>query len=364
MGASPALLPSGNARGADDPLRIMVVDDSVVVRALIAKWLEEENLGKVVTAADGQQAVNKLRGQPADIVTLDLEMPVLSGFDALPLIRKTCPDARVIVVSSLSTKGAKSTLRALELGATDFLPKPDSRDREGFRREILSKVRALGGKRTAGHSALPSASRSPLPLPVTPHPRRSALSPQVIAVGCSTGGPEALTKFLRGLGENFHTPVLVSQHMPATFTAILAKNLSRQTRCDVREAEEGEPLKPGRVYIAPGDRHMLLRAGGRGLELTLSNAPPEHHCRPAVDPMFRSVAALCKERTLAVVMTGMGHDGAAGAQEIRATGGRVIVQDEESSVVWGMPGSVVQAGAADGVMTVDKLAAFVREACS
>ena len=363
MGLHTASALRGDPPGETDPLRILVVDDSVVVRALIAKWLEEDEVGTVVTAADGQQAINKLRGAPADVVTLDLEMPVLSGFDALPLIKKTCPDARVIVVSSLSTKGAKSTLRALELGATDFLPKPDSRDRTAFRREILDKVRALGGRRSGLAAKAPAAVRPQAPIR-NARPRRSALPPSVVAVGCSTGGPEALTKFLRELGEDFSTPIMISQHMPATFTAILAKNLSRQTRRDVREAEEGELLQRGRVYIAPGDRHLLLKSGAQGMQLTLSSAPPEHHCRPAVDPMFRSIAGLCKERALAVVMTGMGHDGAAGSSEIQNAGGRVVVQDEATSVVWGMPGSVVAAGAADAVMTIEKLAAYVREACA
>lgn len=346
------------------PLHVLVVDDSVFIRGMIAKWLDEEGVGVVATAADGSQAVRKLEAFPADVITLDLEMPVLSGFDAIPQLLKLRPAVRIIVVSTLSLKGAQATLRAMELGAADFLPKPQPGEKEAFHRNIVAKVRALGGARRASSASPVKAAPRPVPVRPAGTAKPAAGTPRIIAIGASTGGPDALTRLLRAIGPGVRTPILVCQHMPATFTAILAANLSRQTGLDCREGVEGEPVQPGRVYIAPGDRHMQVENGAQGPAIRLSTAPPEHFCRPAVDPLFRSVAKVYGNRAFAIVLTGMGSDGAVGAAALSQAGARIAVQDEASSVVWGMPGAVAKAGLADVIQPVDGLADLVRSVCS
>lgn len=362
--------------GAGD-LNVLVVDDSVFARAMIAKWVEEERLGPVATAADGEQALKKLAAFPADIVTLDLEMPVLSGYEAVPRILEIRPDIRIVVVSGQSEAAARKTLAALDLGAVDFVQKPGPGDKDAFRRQILERVRALGetcrksGSRRGDREG--SAPTAVAPRPASPRPAPAAMRPPlrvaggerpaILAIGASTGGPDALARLLKAVGPRISVPVVLCQHMPAKFTSILATNLTRQTGLECREGVDGEALLPGRVYVAPGDRHMLVRRKGTSHHIALSDAPPEHFCRPAVDPLFRSVAESFGARALALVLTGMGTDGAIGAAALAKAGANVAVQDEESSVVWGMPGAVAKAGAASAVLPVEALAELVRKRC-
>ncbi|PJK29880.1 chemotaxis-specific protein-glutamate methyltransferase CheB [Minwuia thermotolerans] len=348
-------------------LHVLVVDDSVFARAMIAKWVEEARLGTVATAADGEQALKKLAVFPADVVTLDLEMPVLSGYEAVPRILAMRPDIRIVVVSGQSEAAARKTFRALDLGAVDFVSKPGPGDKDAFRHQIVERVRALGerhGSRQARDAAavLPSSAPAVAKPPVrVPEPRGER--PAILAIGASTGGPDALARLLKAIGPRINVPVVLCQHMPAKFTSILAANLTRQTGLECREGEDGEQLLPGRVYVAPGDRHMLVRRKGATHHIHLSSDPPEHFCRPSVDPMFRSLAEAYGPRVLALVLTGMGTDGAKGAAALSAAGASIAVQDEESSVVWGMPGAVVKAGVATTVLPVEALAELVRKSC-
>lgn len=364
--------------GAGD-LNVLVVDDSVFARAMIAKWVEEARLGTVATAADGEQALKKLAAFPADIVTLDLEMPVLSGYEAVPRILEMRPDIRIVIVSGKSEADARKTLKALDLGAVDFVQKPGPGDKEAFRRQVLERVMALGERRrgTARTAPAVAAAKSPRPAYAPPAPPSAAPKPMpstsrlslaerpaVLAIGSSTGGPDALARLLKSIGPKIAVPVVLCQHMPAKFTSILATNLTRQTGIECREGVNGEPLLPGRVYVAPGDRHMLVRRKGTGHQIELSDAPPEHFCRPAVDPLFRSLAEAYGARTLALVLTGMGSDGAQGALALTRAGANVAVQDEESSVVWGMPGAVFKAGAAKAVLPIEGMAELVKKSCA
>ncbi|MFL5252157.1 MAG: chemotaxis-specific protein-glutamate methyltransferase CheB [Rhodopila sp.] len=289
---------------------------------------------------------------PVDVVVLDIEMPILDGMAALPLLLRADPGVRVIMASTLTTRGADIALRALRLGAADYVPKPSSigsRSDDSFRQELVAKVKGLARQRRGGASTASGAGK----LAARPAP---ALPPRLLAIGSSTGGPRALFTLFQGLGRTVNVPVVITQHMPPTFTPILAEHITRLGQMPCAEAKDGEPLLPNRAYLAPGDRHLVIEGNRSGLRSRLTSDPPENFCRPAVDPMLRSAAAACEGRVLVTILTGMGHDGLAGTRRVIDGGGCAIGQDEASSVVWGMPSAIAQGGLCHAVLPLPKIA--------
>jgi two-component system chemotaxis response regulator CheB len=312
----------------------------------------------VARAANGEAALQALQRQTVDVVVLDIEMPVMDGLTALPLLLKADPHLRIIMASTLTTRGADIALRALRLGAADYLPKPSAAEiqDDSFRRELIAKVRGLARLRAtaAGHTT--TARPAPGPTPATATRPLGRLKPTLLAIGSSTGGPQALFQLVQGLGKHLPVPVVLTQHMPATFTPILAEHLSKLGFMPCTEARQGEPLLAGHIYLAPGDRHLLVEAANGGLRCNLSSDPPENFCRPSVDPMLRSAVAATSGRVLMAMLTGMGHDGLAGTRLVISSGGTAIAQDEATSVVWGMPGAVAQAGLCHAILPLARLA--------
>ncbi len=335
--------------------RVLIVDDSVVIRRLLTDLLAgDPGLEVAGVAANGHIALAKLRQVNPDVVIMDVEMPEMNGLETLAALRRDYPRLPVIMFSSLSERGAAHTLEALALGATDYITKPanvgglrTATDR--VREELIPRIKAL--HRPAGlPAAVPAA-------PGVTVPRITMGEPaDVVAIGVSTGGPNALADLLPRLPEDLPAAVLVVQHMPPLFTKFLADRLAGQCALKVREGTPGEKIEPGTIWIAPGDWHMTVERSGTSTLLRTHRGPQENSCRPAVDVLFRSVAATYGSRALALVLTGMGQDGLRGAREIRDQGGHVLVQDEATSVVWGMPGYVANAGLADRVLPLDQIA--------
>ncbi|MBF0269012.1 MAG: chemotaxis response regulator protein-glutamate methylesterase [Alphaproteobacteria bacterium] len=359
----------------------MVVDDSAVVRGIVTKMLEEDKAIQVVSSVgNGQMALNALERYDVEVIVLDIEMPVMDGLTALPLLLKKDPDIQVIMSSTLTHKNADVTLRAMEAGAADYVPKPTSSKDLGagqFKNELIEKVKVWGQarrrkpKRAAPPGGFPERAKVPagqaavrpsVPLyagAVTLRPA-STDSVDLIAIGSSTGGPQALFAVLGALkGAPIRQPILITQHMPATFTTILAEHITRLSGWNAAEGKDGEVIQSGRVYIAPGDFHMVVEVQGTNKVIRLNKNPPENFCRPAVDPMFRSIAQAYGKRVLAVVLTGMGQDGMKGGQVLVQGGATMIAQDEATSVVWGMPGAVATAGICSAVLPLPEVAPYI-----
>jgi two-component system chemotaxis response regulator CheB len=339
-------------------IRVMIVDDSVVVRGLVSRWVAEEpDLIVVGTCGNGREAVENLNRLDPEVVVLDVDMPVLDGINALPLLFAKRPNLVVVMASTVTRRNAEISLRALALGAADYVPKPESNRElstsQSFRRELIDKIRHLGGRRRARRVPRGSDAGEAAAIRLRPF---SKIPPRALFIGCSTGGPQALQVLARGLEPVLQKlPVLIAQHMPSTFTAILAEHLEREVARPAREGVEGEPIAPGNIYVAPGGRHMRIELRGAAPVIALDDTPPVHFCRPAVDPLFTSAAAAVGSGALALVLTGMGSDGAEGAAAIAKAGGSVIAQDEASSVVWGMPGAAAQAGICSAVLPLDQI---------
>lgn len=344
-----------------DRVRVMIVDDSAVVRGMVSRWLDERaDIEVVAIAVDGLQALKKLGEQEIDVCILDIEMPNMSGLEALPKLLALRPRLKVIMASTLSERGAEITIRALSLGATDFIPKPSTSrlgSAEAYQRDLIEKIVQLGrrpGAAGAQHT-VPATRSSPVSGGLRPS-RKIRL--EALVVAASTGGPPALREMIGGLGPNWRTPILIAQHMPQGFTRALAQMISRVTPLSVKEGEHGEPIRDGVIYIAPGGFHMVVERGRDGTPTVQLNQGPEvNWCRPAADPLFISAAEVWAGATAGVVLTGMGHDGRDGARALVARGSPIIVQDEASSVVWGMPGSVVQAGIPADIFPLSGVAA-------
>ncbi|GGG15935.1 chemotaxis response regulator protein-glutamate methylesterase of group 2 operon [Caldovatus sediminis] len=436
--AEAAGAPAGAAPPAEaEPVRVMLCDDSAVVRGALARLLRADPAIRIVAqVGDGRAALAALADARPEVVLLDLEMPVMDGMTALPLLLRQPAELRpaVIVASALTQRGAAAAMAALRAGAADYLPKPAAAGGGMadplFRAELLEKVKGWArirrrqrmpasaprtadaaavarrgagrpgpapsgratprvpapwpaGPEAATHAAVarrtaalpravPPPDRAAPPAAVRPEgtPDRAAAAsrtaPRVVVIGASTGGPQALAALVRRLPSAPTVPVLVVQHMPPGFTAMLADHLGRLGGPPAAEAREGEPLRPGRLYLAPGDRHLLVEAGTEGaLFARLSDGPAENFCRPALDPLLRSLVAACGgARLLVVVLTGMGQDGLAGCRAVAAAGGQVLAQDEASSVVWGMPGAVARAGLARVVAPPEVLAERIAAALS
>lgn len=370
------------------PIRVMIVDDSAVIRGLMTAWIgAAEDIEVVATCRTGRLAVEGLEGAEPDVIVLDIEMPDMTGIEALPLILAKRPTVAVIMASTLTRRNAEISLRCLSLGATDYVPKPDSNGAMSssteFQREILDKIRHLGRRSAAARltarprpksiqpTRVPTGFRAAAAEPAGPRasPMRPGASPgialrswsttmpRVLLIGSSTGGPQALNTVIGGLGPVIdRVPVLITQHMPATFTTILAEHLGNACGRPCAEGRDGELLRPGHIYVAPGGRHMTIVKTAGGPAIALNDGPLVHFCRPAVDPLFQSGAEQFGAAVLAIVLTGMGHDGAAGAGAIVSAGGSVIAQDEATSVVWGMPGATAQGGHCAAVLPINAIA--------
>ena len=339
------------------PIRILVVDDSVVIRRRLAETLSEDQALQVVgTASDGRIGLAKIAQLKPDLVTLDIEMPVMNGLETLAALRKLYPKLPVIMFSTLTERGAAATLDALSLGASDYATKPSNTGSpavaiERIRSELIPKIKALCG-------VVVPLTLVPLPQmgPVVKVRVRNNARIEIVAIGTSTGGPNALAEVLPRIPGDFPVPIVVVQHMPPIFTRLLADRLASHSAIPVEEGSAGVVLSPGHAWIAPGNFHMKVVRSGVSWRLDLNQEPQENSCRPAVDVLFRSVAATCGANVLGVVMTGMGSDGVLGAQDIRDAGGNVIIQDEASSVVWGMPGLVHASGLEEAAYPLHQLA--------
>lgn len=353
-------------------VRVLVVDDSVVIRKILSDALRDDpEIELVGTASNGVTALQRLAQLAPDVVTLDIEMPEMDGISTLREIKKNFPRTRVIMCSTLTERGASITMEALALGADDYIAKSSGSNLEQvletFQSQLLPKVKQFsrrsgtssGTGRTglfvdkppAGPSIVDSragwgATSAPRVVPMF---RQARPKPQAIAIGVSTGGPNALAEVIPALPANLPLPVFVVQHMPPMFTRLLAERLQSQSKVKVVEGAEGMVVTPGCVYIAPGDHHMCVARRGAQVVLRMNREPMENSCRPAVDVLFRSVAEVYGGATVSVILTGMGQDGLRGVEQLRQLGSYVIAQDEASSVVWGMPGFVVRAGLADSV---------------
>jgi len=390
------------------PFRVMVVDDSAIIRGFLCRYLSEDSdLEVVITANNGKVALNHLEAHDIEVVVLDIEMPEMDGMTALPLMMEKIPDLKVVMASTLTRKNAEISLRAMQMGAVDYVPKPETARSVNanidFRRELVEKVKAWASVRrkkrneqlpVSNNTETPAAEVSAFVKPVARQaaasfvaaPKREAkpvaevasrkpaeanalksskdniqlrpgaiMPPKVLLVGSSTGGPQALIKFFDGFKRQPTVPILIAQHMPATFTTILAAHLGKATGWPSCEAKTGDELLAGHIYVAPGGLHMEIDDSDGCLKIRLTDDPPENFCKPAVDPLFRSAANVYGSRVLAVVLTGMGHDGLKGARELTRAGGTVYAQDEASSVVWGMPGAVATAGLCTSVLPIDQL---------
>ena len=377
-----ALAAASHAAAAAKPIRVMVVDDAVVARSLVTRWVDAEpDMTIAASLRTGREAVDQIEKCDPDVVVLDVEMPDLDGISALPLLLKKKRDLVVIMASAVTRRGAEVSLRALSLGAADYIPKPattrEATTSSVFRRELIEKIRNLGNRRR-----VPQRHFIPTPLEdrlrrqrpfatpvvreaVIPKPEAQAFMlrpfataiPRVLLIGSSTGGPQALAVLLEKLPAAIdRAPLLITQHMPPTFTTVLAEHLSRVGGRGAHEAEHGEPVLAGGIYVAPGGRHMRVVRDRDGIRIALGDDPPINFCRPAVDPMFSTAAQVWGASALAIVLTGMGSDGTNGAADIVAAGGSVIAQDEASSVVWGMPRSVAQAGLCSAVLGIAGIA--------
>jgi two-component system chemotaxis response regulator CheB len=344
-------------------IRVLVVDDAVVIRRMVADELSADPDIEVVPAANGKIALAKLTQVNPDLVLLDIEMPELDGLTALREIRKVYPKLPVIMFSALTERGARATIEALALGATDYFTKPTGpggaeASLRLIRDELVPEIKTLCRRTTprdAPHS--PAA-----PTPGVPGTRPEAVRSgpvEIVAIATSTGGPNALTDLFGGLPGDLPVPILLVQHMPPMFTQLLAERLTAQSALKVEEGRAGTVLAPGRAWIAPGDFHMAVAREGTRVHLVLNQDPPENSCRPAADVLFTSVARAFGSGTLGVVLTGMGRDAYRGCEAIRAAGGQVIAQDEPTSVVWGMPGFVARGGLADRVLPLGLIAADI-----
>jgi two-component system, chemotaxis family, protein-glutamate methylesterase/glutaminase len=359
-----------------DPVKVMIVDDSAVVRGFLTRILSSDpGIAVVFSAHNGEMAVGAVARHKPDIVLLDVEMPVMDGLTAIPLLLAASPKSRIIMCSTLTTRNGATTLAAMQRGAVDCIAKPSAAGdigQDDFRQQLLHKVRSIAGagvSQVSASSALPAAdSKAALLHPGLPRSVKLrgpvegyAGKPRVLAIGSSTGGPNALFKVIASFS-NFDIPIVLTQHMPPTFTRILAEHIANQTGVAAVEGEAGMPLLPGRVHVAPGGHHMRIVQRGADAAIALDDGPLENFCRPAVDPMLRSLIPVYGEKILALILTGMGQDGLRGARDLIARGGRVVAQDETTSVVWGMPGAVALDGLCSAVLPLDEIGPHIRKA--
>ncbi len=339
-------------------LKVLIVDDSAVARKLLSETIAADPTMKVIgSVGDGHSAVRSIKELAPDIITLDVEMPGISGIETVKEIRKLDPRIPIIMFSALTEIGSKATLEALTAGASDYVTKPTgsanlTESKERITKDLLTKIKALCKKNSV--NTQPSKQIKPTLTLRTKRPKATQI--QIIAIGSSTGGPNALMQVITQLPQNFPLPVLVTQHMPPVFTSSLAARLSQQAKLPVVEAADGMEVVGGKVFIAPGDFHLEVKRKQDKIVIHTHKGAQENSCRPAVDVMFRSLPYVYGGKVLATVLTGMGQDGMLGAKFLTDYGATVIAQDEQTSVVWGMPGAVVSEGLADFVLPLSGIA--------
>lgn len=352
------------------PIRVLLVDDSAVIRGLMAKALSADSAIEIVgTAANGSMAINMARDMHPDVIILDIEMPLVDGLQALPDILKVSPSSKVIMASALTKSNASLSIKALQLGATDYLTKPsskDSREVDTFYRELLEKVKALGGEQAAAYPARSVASvtkvKEPDIIELVPNYKMPLTGIKAIAIASSTGGPQALMSLFESIkGRLQHVPIFVTQHMPPTFTTTLAEHLTKSVRNCI-EVKGGEVPAPGNIYLAPGDFHMVVeKKDGGQAAISINKEPQENFCRPAADPMLRSLSKVYGRNLLVVVLTGMGQDGMLGCKVVVENGGGVIAQDEKSCIVYGMPKAVVEKKLCRAVLPLTEIGRYLTQ---
>lgn len=357
---------------SDDIIKVISVDDSAVIRSALTKILESDPAIKVVaTSSNGELGIQATKAHKPDIVLLDIEMPVMDGLTALPEILKAHDGVQVIMFSSLTEKGADATLKAFSLGAVECVAKPTSDSLKGhddhFQKTLTSLVKTLA-RNPKQASTTPPADTSPTAAPaklaaeVLNDPLAYKGKPAILSIGSSTGGPNALFETLKHC-QGFDIPIIVTQHMPATFTKILAEHITQQSGVTAKEGEDGEVLENGTIYVAPGGKHMLFEKSDSGKpQIKLNDGPAVNFCKPAVDPMLDSICEIFGNRVLSVILTGMGHDGRDACKRLVESHGRVIAQDEASSVVWGMPGAVAEAGICSAILPLGEIGPWIRRA--
>jgi two-component system, chemotaxis family, protein-glutamate methylesterase/glutaminase len=339
--------------------RILVVDDAIVVRKTLSQAIAQDPALEVAgTATNGRFALEKFSSLKPDIVLLDVEMPEMDGLETVRALRKLDGRVPIIMFSTLTARGAGITLDALSLGASDYVTKPSNANMAAtmaaITQELLPKIRAFC--RLPGRGAYATPGKPVTPAPVLATSVRRLLAPvHIVAIGVSTGGPEALAQVISRLPADLKVPVVIAQHMPPIFTALLAERLSAKSALPVRECSSGEPVVPGCCLLAPGDFHMTIHHEDGVIRARTSQGAKENFCRPSVDVLFRSVAQVYGARTLAVILTGMGQDGWKGCEMLRGLGARIYVQDEATSVIWGMPGFVARSGMADKILPVNQI---------
>lgn len=343
-------------------IKVLVVDDSAFMRKALTSMLQEDPEIKVIgTARDGVEAIQMIQDLKPDIVTMDVEMPRMDGITALREIMQKCP-VPVIMVSSLTTEGAKVTLEALELGAVDFIPKnlaELSVNIVKIKGMLIEKIKTIGKRGIIKRKPIAKPGETKIETPKVEIPKVRVTTERkvgIVSIGTSTGGPKALQEIIPKLPKDFPVPIVIAQHMPPNFTKPFAERLDQLSQISVKEAEEGEAIKPGIVYIAPGRGHMRLKRRGIEALVTISEDKEEFIYRPSVDALMLSVADCFPGRSLGVILTGMGNDGAKGCKKIKENGGRVFAQNEESCVVYGMPRAVIEAGIADKVVSLEEMA--------
>lgn len=349
--------------------RVLIADDEVLIRRIISDVLEEQGMQVAGLAANSQLALAKIPQVNPDVILLDLEFDGLTGLRTLVDIRKAYPILPIIMLGSMKEKTINMAMEALALGAHDYVIIPQSiRDvdavKNGLRADLIPKVKMYCPSENEERPPVKHLKKTSSPQVKTPQTgsRPQNIKPQrvdILAIGVSTGGPNALAYLLPEIPKDFPVPIVIVQHMPPYFTELLAKRLDEKSAIRVKEAAQGDILKPGEALLAPGDFHMVVKREGSRTFIQTHSEPPENSCRPAVDVLFRSVAGIYGANTLAVIMTGMGQDGLRGCELIYELGGQILVQDEKSSVVWGMPGFVHKAGLADQALPLTQLSAEI-----
>lgn len=348
-------------------IRVLVVDDAVVVRRIVSTVLAEDpDIEVAGIAANGLIALSKIPQVNPDLITLDVEMPEMDGLTCLKEIRKKYPVLPVIMFSTLTSRGAEATLDALAFGANDYVTKPANVGSVGMamqriREELIPKIKAFCAKTVGLKQTVAPKAKEKAPTPRRPSLEKLKTTPvirrrvDIVAIGISTGGPNALAYLIPTFPANFPVPIVIVQHMPPFFTKLLSERLNTKSKVSVTEGTAGEMLEPGKACLAPGDYHMILQKNGGGVQIRTNQEPPENSCRPAVDVLFRSVAKTFGPHTLGIVMTGMGQDGLIGCEYIKEAGGQILAQDEATSVVWGMPGFVAKSGLAEKVLPLEQI---------
>lgn len=376
-------MPPITPASAPEQIHVMLVDDSAVVRGFIGRILESDPGIKVVASvSNGEQGVTSAARHHPDIVILDIEMPVMDGITALPKILAASPGVRVVMCSTLSVRNAEVTIKAFSLGATECLAKPSNsaeiHSATDFKSEVLRVVKALGRRKDANSLSRPATPSAPTASGTFAGGQNAALKqktlfelrkhlpgelfrPNLLAIGSSTGGPQALFKVI-GSFKNLGVPIILTQHMPPTFTRILAQHIEQHTGVPASEGETGMAIENNKVYVAPGGKHMAFEKKENVIRIVLNDGPPENFCKPSVDPMLRSAIQIWGPKFLTVILTGMGSDGTPGCRDVVAGGGRVVAQDQETSVVWGMPGSVATNGLCTAVLPLQEIGPWVRQA--